>query len=399
MENIFLCHITTVPQTLGFLRGNINYMKDRGFEIGAISSPGERLNAFGEAEHIPVHSVALSRRITPLNDLKAVYKMCKLFSRIHPTIVHSHTPKGGLLGMISAWINRTPIRIYHIRGLPYMSATGRKHTLLMTTERIACRLAHRVFCVSHSIRQVAIADGICPPDKIVVFAGGSGNGVDSTRRFNPSRFRPEEVIAKRAELGVAIDETVIGFVGRMVSEKGVGELAGAWRLLREQYPLTRLVLVGAVEIEDPVSPESLQILEDDERVILTGRLANIEEIYPIFDILVLPTYREGFPNVILEAAAMELPVVATHIPGCVDAVQDGVTGMLVPPRNIEVLASAIRKYLDDPDLRRRHGLAGRERVLRDFRQEAIWEAMYQEYCRLLKEKGIEISDYQARIVG
>jgi glycosyltransferase involved in cell wall biosynthesis len=308
--------------------------------------------------------------------------------------VHAHTPKGGLLGMISAAVTHVPVRIYHMRGLPYMTAKGRKRALLKMTERVSCALAHRVICVSHSIRDVAIQDRICQPKKIVVMGGGSGNGVDASGRFNPDRFDVDARGEARRALGIGIgeDDLVIGFVGRIVRDKGVEELATAWSSIRVSHPSARLVLVGPLEAQDPISNETLTTLVADRRVIMTGSVIDISPMYPLFDLVVLPTYREGFPNVPLEAAAMELPVVATLIPGCIDAVQDGVTGTLVPARDADALREAIGRYLDDPSLRQQHGKAGRERVLRDFRQEVIWEAIYQEYCRLLTQKGIPIPE-------
>ncbi|MGB3305734.1 MAG: glycosyltransferase family 4 protein [Thermomicrobiales bacterium] len=365
-------------------------MYRRGFSSHAVSSPAHRLVDFGATHQVETHGIEMRRSISPLQDLVAVRRLTGLFRIIRPTIVHAHTPKGGLLGMIASCITRTPIRVYHIRGLPYMTASGKRRTLLKMTERVSCLLAGRVFCVSHSIREVAIADGIVSSDKIVVFGGGSGNGVDSTERYNPARFTGEEGVRKREELGIPVVAPVVLFVGRVVRDKGVEELARAWADIRELFPNARLVLAGPPESRDTVSEQTRIQLIQDERVVLTGAIDDPAIYYALADLVVLPTYREGFPNVPLEAAAMELPVVATRIPGCIDAVQDGVTGTLVPPREVEPLVAAICRYLDDPELRVRHGKAGRERVLREFRQEAIWEAIYQEYCRLLTQRGIPI---------
>lgn len=385
-----ITHITTVPISLNFLRSQVGYMKQRGFEVEAISSPGEALTAFGESQNIPVHAVELPRRITPFHDLKSVWNLSSCLLRIRPTIVHAHTPKGGLLGMIAAWITRTPIRIYHIHGFPYMTATGSRRRLLQWTERISSWLSTEVLCVSQTIRSVAIADRIVSAEKIKVLAGGSINGVDSDYRYSPDRFTPEEIDETRKSFGVSDDEIVVGFVGRIVRDKGIEELAEAWYSLRESHPKARLVLVGPIEPQDPVSPETLTRLQKDERVTMIAWVDDTSTVYPAFDILVLPTYREGFPNVPLEASSMGMPVVATNIPGCIDAVQDGVTGTLVPVRDSQALADSIRMYLDSPELRHQHGQAGRDRVLRDFRQEVIWEAVYQEYCRLMRQKGISI---------
>jgi glycosyltransferase involved in cell wall biosynthesis len=280
------------------------------------------------------------------------------------------------------------VRIYHMRGLPLMGATGVKRRLLWSTEWIACRLAHRVFCVSHSVRREAVDAGICPPEKIRVLLGGSGNGVDATDRFDPDARGEEARRLTRTRFGIPASAPVIGFVGRIVRDKGVVELAGAWRELRERYAHLHLLLVGPFEPQDPVPAETERLLRADPRVHLAGMDWDTPPLYAAMDVVALPTYREGFPNVPLEAAAMRLPVVATRIPGCVDAVADGRTGLLVPPRDPAALRDALVRYLDDPELRLLHGAAGRERVLREFRQEGIWEALHAEYRRLLAEHGL-----------
>lgn len=378
-----LLHVTTVPMSLMFMRGQVGYVKRCGYVVHAVSSPGPELEAFGEEEDVAVHAVEMPRRITPVGDLVALWRLWRLFRRIRPDIVHAHTPKGGLLGTLAAWLARVPNRVYHMRGLPMMAATGWKRKLLAMSEKTTCRLAHRVMCVSGSLRQVAIDERLCPPGKIKVLAGGSGNGVDATGRFSPERHEADTRDAVRAAHGIPAGAVVAGFVGRVVRDKGVGELAEAWRSLREQYPALHLMLAGPVEPQDPLSEHVIQQLRDDDRVHLLGHVDDTAPLYTAMDLVVLPTYREGLPNVPLEAAAMERAVVATRIPGCVDAVADGETGTLVPAKDAEALAGAIANYLDDPKRRARHGKAGRQRVLEQFRQEVIWEALAQEYASLL----------------
>jgi glycosyltransferase involved in cell wall biosynthesis len=193
----------------------------------------------------------------------------------------------------------------------------------------------------------------------------------------------------RARLGISPDAAVLGFVGRLVRDKGIAELAAAWGMLRDEFPGAHLVLVGPEEPQDPVPPGTMELLRQDPRVHLVGP-ADSAPWYAAMDVLLFPSYREGFPNVPLEAAAMGLPVVATRIPGCVDAVADGETGTLVPPRDAGALAGAVRPYLASPALRSQHGRRGRERALRDFGQEAIWAALHAEYLRLLRERGVDV---------
>lgn len=382
-----LLQITTVPETLNFLKGQTGYMKARGFEVHALSSPGEFLTEFAASEQVSVHAVKMHRRITPLQDIYAIFQLWLHLLQIRPQIVHAHTPKGGLVGTISAWLAGVPVRIYHIRGLPFMTATGYKRLLLRWSEKVSCLLANQVLCVSHSIREVAVAE-ICPADKVKVLLGGSGNGVDASGKFNPAQVSEHTRQEIRKKYGIPAEALVVGFVGRIVRDKGIAELVAAWQTLRAEFPNLHLLMVGSFEPQDAVSPDVENLLTSDARIHLTGIVYNTAPVYAAMDILTLPTYREGLPNVPLEAAAMELPVVATLIPGCIDAVQNGVTGTLVPPRNAEALADAIRMYLNDSELRRQHGQVGRDRVLQEFRQEAIWEAVYQEYLQLLQQQGL-----------
>ena len=376
-------HVATVGMSTTFLRGQVRWVRDRGFEPHVAAARGERLASFGRKEGVAVHPVPMSRRVSPLRDLGSLVRLVRLMRRVRPTVVHAHTPKAGLLAMLAATLVRVPVRIYQLRGLPLETASGLVRQLLWLSDRLACGLAHRVIANSDSLRQVAVREGLCPEAKLRVLVHGSGNGVDAAGRFDPARLRGKTRVETRDRWGIPRDARVIGFVGRLVRDKGVAELAAAWRALREQHADLHLLVVGPFEERDPVSAETRAALEGDPRVHLTGANWETPSLYAAMDVVALPTYREGFPNVPLEAAAMELPVVATRVTGCVDAVEDGVTGTLVPAREAETLAAALGRYLDDPALRRRHGRAGRERVLREFRPEAIWEAVHAEYVALL----------------
>jgi glycosyltransferase involved in cell wall biosynthesis len=383
---IALVHVINAPFSLHFIAGQVRFMAERRFVASVITSPGEHLEAFAQREGVAVYRLAMPRRITPLRDLVTLWRLRQTFCRIQPAIVHAHTPKGGLLGMIGAWLARVPVRIYHIRGLPLVTASGSLRTLLRSTERIACALADQVLCVSHSVREIAVAEGICPAAKVKVLLGGSGNGIDSGFRFDPARW-PDAGAAVRQKYGIPQAAFVIGFVGRLVRDKGLEQLMEAWSWLREEFPQLHMLVIGGFEPRDPVPLSTRAALRGDQRIHMVGWEHNTPPFYAAMNLFVLPSHREGFSNVLLEASSMALPVVTTRIPGCLDAVDDGVTGILVPPRDSVSLCDAIRAYVSDPNRCRRDGRAGRNKVEREFRREEIWQALYHEYERLLRVKG------------
>lgn len=383
-----LVEITTVPESLhGFLRERTAYLKRRGCEIHVISSPGESLDEFARVQQVPAYGVAMQRRITPFKDLTALWRIYRTLRALRPEIVHARTPKGGVLGSLAAWLARVPVRLYTIHGLPMMTATGFKRQLLKWTERISCWCAHEVLCVSHSVREVAVQEGLCPADKIKVLGRGSSAGVDAAGRFHPTRH-VAEAREIRCRHGIGEDDLVIGFVGRVVRDKGMAELAAAWQVLRGRFPRLHLLLIGPFEPQDPIPSEVEKLFRTDPRIHVLGPIKEPASYYAAMDVFVLPTYREGLGAVLLEAAAMQVPTVATRIPGCYDAVEDGVTGLLVPPYDAQALAEALRRLLVSPSLRRRFGVAGRARVLRDFRPEVLHQMQFEEYCALLHARGL-----------
>ena len=384
-----LAHVTTVPITLGFFRGQIGFLKRSGFDVCAVTSPDEASAHFAAEQDIPVYDVLMNRAISPLSDMIALWRLWRLFLRLRPDIVHSHTPKAGLLGTLAARVAGVKVVFLSIFGLVQMNRTGFAKTLLDWTTRLSCSLANRVWCDSFSMRDHLIAEGLCLPSKVFVVGKGSVCGVDAVRAFSPEN-PPVARAQVRQQLNIPPGSRVLGFTGRIVRDKGMHELAEAWRTLREHYTDLYLVLVGAFEAKDPLSPEDARLFRDDPRIRLTGHTSDVVSYYAVMDVYVMPSYREGFGLTNIEAAAMGLPVVATLIPGCIDSVQDGTTGTLVPSHHVSALTEAIRTYLDDVELRQRHGQAGRARVLRDFLPEVIWKGLTQEYIQSLRTSGIPI---------
>ena len=385
-RKIKLIHATTVPDSLGFFHGHIGYLQAHGFHVQAVSSPGPLADEFGTREQILVHTIPMVRSVSLARDGVALWRLWRLFHVLKPDIVHSHTPKAGLLGTLAARLAGVPVVFLSVFGLPQMTCTGLTRRVLDFTTWLACFAAHRVWCDSFSMRNYLGRSRLCPIDKIVVFGQGSVNGVDALHTFSPELYGEAVRAEIRTRYGIPSSALVIGYVGRIVRDKGVGELVTAWRILRERYKHLHLLILGSFEAKDPLPTDDENLLRNDERIHLTGHRLDVAPHYAAMDLFVMPSYREGFGITNIEAAAMELPVVSSRIPGCVDSVQDGVTGTLVPPRDADALKGAIEIYLNNPELRRQHGQAGRMRVLRDFCPEVIRESLTQEYLRLWKTK-------------
>ena len=367
-------------------------MKSKGLEVIVVSSEGEALDRVVERDEIEVYAVPIARGFSLISDLSTLVRLWRLFRKLKPTIVHASTGKAGPLGMMSAALAGVPIRIYSLRGLMMDRREGAMRHFVKILEWIACRSAHRVLAVSKSVVDVMISCRLCPPDKITVPANGSSNGVDAEGRFNPYSIGSSSRAEFRARHNLPEDGLVIGFIGRLVKGKGIMELAEAWNQIRERYDKTFLIIVGSPEYQDPVPEGILTELYQDERARILELVPNNEmpAVYAGLDLIAFPTYSEGLPNVVLEAGSMELPVVASRVSGCVDAIIDGSTGFLICPKDAESLAVGLQTYLDSEELRQRHGKAARRYVLEHFQPEKVWQSIYSEYERLLTIRGFKV---------
>jgi lipopolysaccharide/colanic/teichoic acid biosynthesis glycosyltransferase len=373
----------TSPLSCNFYNGLLGHLHRAGFEPTLLSAPGDNLVAVSSREGVANIALPMEREIAPIQDLVSFCRLYRTVRRLGPTVADASTPKAGLLTGVAAWLARVPCRVYTLRGLRLETATGLKRALLWVAEWISCKCAHRVVCVSPSLRARAIGLKLVGDGKAIVLGEGSG-GVD-IRRFSPAGRESAETQSLREKLGIAANALVIGFVGRLVRDKGIRELIEAFQGLNRKQPDLRLLLVGDFEQGDPVEPEIRRFIESSPAMIRPGFVSDTAPYYGLMDVLALPTYREGFPGVPLEAQASGVPVVTTTATGALDSVVDGETGFLVPIGDSRTLADAIAKLLEDPQLRLRMGIAGRARMQRDFRQEAIWDAHVNLYQDLLKE--------------
>jgi glycosyltransferase involved in cell wall biosynthesis len=381
-----LVYVTTAPYSANaFLKGQLSYMRKRGFDVVVVSALGDELRIMSEREKVTTVAVPMEREISPLKDLVSLVRLYRVLRRLRPAIVNASTPKAGFLGIIAAYAARVPVRIYTLRGLRWETARGLKRLVLGVTERCASGLSHRVICVSESLRRLYVTHGFTTTAKSCVLRAGSSNGIKIDELI-PNPRASWQTRSLRAQLGIPQGAPVIGFAGRFTRDKGVPELLDAFDQLLAFQPEARLLMLGDMDVNDPISQDYVERLRSHSRVVSLGFVSDPSSYYPIMDVLALPSFREGFPIVPLEAAAAQVPTVTFKATGSVDAVSDGVTGIVVPLGDVNSLARALQRYLENDPLRFEHGRAGRERALLHFRSEAVWESLYAEYSLLLKEK-------------
>jgi glycosyltransferase involved in cell wall biosynthesis len=379
---VYVCTIPSFAQLL--LQGQLRDMQRRGFEVTLISSPGPDLGIVAASEGIDTVAVPMEREIAPLRDLVALYRMTRAFRRLKPDIVNAGNPKAGLLGMLAARLASVPVRVYTLHGLRLETTSGVKYGVLSFTEWLSARSAQRVLCVSESVRSEFERRRLGPREKLTVTAGGSANGVD-LERFRPRSRDPERHRALRRELGIPEAAPVIGFVGRFTRDKGISELFAAFEAILASHPDAYLLLVGDFEPGDPVTASDAARMRAHPRVVLPGFIPDPAPYYQVMDVLALPSRREGFGTVVLEAAASAIPAVAFRVTGIVDAIADGITGTLVDEGDVAQLTAALERYLADDTLRHGHGAAAAARASTHFRQSVIWDGIHNLYRALLGE--------------
>jgi glycosyltransferase involved in cell wall biosynthesis len=368
----------------GFFQGQPEYFQNSGFDVTVIC-PGKRSGEWEVArpDGVRVLEVPLEREISPARDIQSAWHLWSILRALRPTVTNVGTPKAGFLGGFAAWLTRVPCRFYTLHGLRFETTTGLRRKLLIFAEHLACRFAHRVVCVSHSVREKAIACGLVDRERALIFGAGSCNGVDVSR-FAPTPQRMRRAAKLRHQFGIPADAPVALFVGRLTCDKGIAELVEAFLQLENRFPELRLLLVGSFEDGDPLPADIRKRLESHARVILTGPVNDPAPYYAIADILVLPSHREGLPTVILEGHAAGKPVIGAAATGIVDVLADGETGLLFPVGDVSALADAIARLIEDRGLARKLAVAGQEQVKRKFRQELIWAALRREYLKVLQ---------------
>lgn len=355
------------------MRGFPQYLVKRGWDVHIVSSPGPALQRLSAVAGVRTHEIRMAREPSPAADVKALFAWLRLLARVRPDLIFVGTPKAALLGGIAAWIARVPRRIYLLRGLRMETESGAKRMALAFMERVAMWVPHRVVSVSPSLRARVVELGLVAPQKISVVGAGSSNGVDIAG-FDRSCFKDADLELLRTKHGIDAEVPVVGFVGRLTEDKGLSVLADARALLLAAGVDYQLLVVGGVD-SGTVHHSLDRVRSFGRAPIETGRIDDPAIYYQLMDLLCLPTLREGFPNVILEAAASGIPAITTTATGAVDSVVDGKTGLLVPPADSAALAEALRTLLADTELRRRMGASALKNAEGRFAQVPFWDAL------------------------
>lgn len=323
MKKPKLIRITTVPVSLrNLLSGQVLFMKKNGFEVIMISSDGKERADIIENEECRHIIVPMTRKITLVSDLKCLWQLIQIFRKEKPDIVHSHTPKAGLLGMIAAKISRVPVRIHTLAGLPLMTATGFKKKLLTKTEKVTYSAATQVWPNSFSLRNYLITEKLIDPKKLFVIQKGSSNGI-ILDKYKSEAIDAKDIEALKINFGLDKKFYNLLFVGRIVKDKGIIELLDAFERVQEMYKNVRLILVGDFEQHlNPIPQQYIDKIYNNPQIIFTKWVNNVIPFYHFANLIVFPSHREGFPNALLQAGAFQIPVVCSNIMGNVDLIDE-----------------------------------------------------------------------------
>jgi len=339
------------------------------------------VRAYVEHVHVPIKIMEFTRKINLYKDMNVLGQLFFYLIRKQPDIVYTLTPKAGLLGMIASWLAFVPHRVHSVVGLPHLEATGKRRTILMMTERITYWFATNIYCNSFNLKKEI--EGKMTKKPVNVIGNGSVNGVD-TDLFNDT-YSEDQKLKIRQHYAIAINEFVITFVGRIVKDKGINELIEVFSVLKVKYPALSLLLIGDLEDDlDPISSKSRELIANDLSIKQVGFKQDIRELLAITNLFVLPSYREGLPNVLIEAGSFGLPLVATDINGCNEIIIDGKNGLLVQKRDIKSLSDAIEKFIINPRFYTEIKNQVRKSIVDRYAQKFFFSKLREEFLHIEK---------------
>lgn len=380
-----LVRITTQPLSLkNLLAGQMRFMSQNGFDVTMVSSDGVLKQELILQENCTHIVVPMTRTISPIADLVSLFRLIILLKKLRPDIVHTHTPKAGLLGMLASKICRVPHRIHTLAGLPLMTATGLKKKLLIITEKLTYWAAHEVWPNSLSLKKYVIENKLCKSDKLDVIKKGSSNGIN-LEKYNFKNISEEEILKIKNDLGVSTDSYWLLFVGRIVKDKGIIELVEIFDELKLQKANVRLMLVGSFEEAlDPLPAEILEKIKTDPDIVITEWVSNVVPYYHFADLVVFPSHREGFPNALLQAGAFNKPVVCSDISGNIDLI-NAETGFLYKVGEKQDLLNKILFVFQNAEEAKRRSNNLYKEVVTNYDNKIIMQEILSRYNKMMAQ--------------
>jgi glycosyltransferase involved in cell wall biosynthesis len=349
-------------------------MSQHGMEVYLASTPDSHVADLVKQENSQFFPLPLSRELTPIKDLIALFHTIRLIRKLKPDIVHTHSPKAGTVGMLAAFICGVPVKMHTVAGLPLMEVTGAKRTLLDLVEKFTYWCADWVLPNSYELRTFILNNLLSDQKKVVVLGNGSSNGID-LNYFSNAGSVLEDSKKFRAEQGIQDNDVVLGFMGRLAFYKGINELVEAFLILKKSHQNLKLLLVGAPEELNPLKESTENEIKNNKSIIAVGHQKDVRKFLAASDVFVFPSYREGFPQALLQASGMQLPSVATNINGCNEMIEDGKTGILIPPKSVEAIVNACEKMLRDKEQRVKMGKMAHQHIADHFEQQQLWQTI------------------------
>lgn len=377
-SNKSILHVVNIYFALPYFIGDqFLYLNDKGYDLHVICSPSEHLKEYSKKQSFKYLELPILRSFSIIQDTKSLFQICKYIKYNKIETIVGHTPKGALLAMIAGYITKVPNRIYFRHGLMYETSIGLKRKILILMERITSFCAKKIVCVSPSVAQISLIDKLNDPSKQFILGKGTCGGIDALNKFNPDNIDNIKLDLIRDNLNIRNSDFVIGYCGRLVRDKGIVELVTAFNQISSSKSDCKLLLVGDFEERDALPPEIIEIIEKDKRIIKTGFIYNdIEYYYKLMSLYVLASYREGFPISVLEASAMQLPILTTKVTGCIDSIIEGYTGEYVLI-NAESILQGILKIQTSTEIIQM-GNNGRNFVLKYFDNHILWPIIEKE---------------------
>lgn len=379
-----LFRVSTVPVSLNILlKGQLQYL-NRHFKVTAISGAGQDLDEVARREGVAVHPIEMQRQISPLKDLVSLIRLYFFFKKEKPQIVHSITPKAGLLAMLAAKMAGVPVRMHTFTGLIFPTRTGLMQRLLIKMDQLLCWAATQVYPEGNGVKNDMIRFHITSKP-LKILANGNVNGIDLTY-FSADEVSDADKETLKNTWDIKETDFIFIFVGRLVGDKGINELISAFKQLNgsSAQQVSKLLLVGPLETSlDPLKQETLDEIGRNPNILSLAYQPDVRPYLAVSDALVFPSYREGFPNVVMQAGAMGLPAIVTDINGCNEIIEEGKNGTIIPPKDAGALQKAMERMMAVPAWRRSLKENARPMIAARYEQQIVWEALLAEYQTLV----------------